>query len=268
MSGPIRIDDVLEDRDRPIVHPDRTIGDTAELVPGNAPGERGRLKEIIRTRGGDDQAQLLTVTVTGSGVFESSLIPASTAPRGPLVAVVEWGIRGARAKVELDIPQGGIVFSLAASYVQIAARYDGLLLVNGVQLDPEAIGSPTPGPRQRVAAMVGYGSYGPTTRLTRTFRMDDVPEPSSDPDEPTFTSERIRVPPFARRVQVLGQGIDGVSYRVHVGTFHPLPNLDVLFDTGAPSRPVDLPGDAAYVEVENLGPTGLSNPTLVFEIGL
>jgi len=266
MSGLIRIDDVVENLDRPIVHPDRTIGDTVELVPGNAPGERGRLREIIRTRGGDERAQLLTVTIAGSGVYESSLISRSSAPRGPLVAVVEWGIRGARAKAELDIPQGGIVFSLVASYVQIAARYDGLLLVNGAQLDPEATAAPTPGPRQRVSAMLGYGSYGPATRLTRTFRLDDVPEPG-DPDDPPV-SERIRVPAFARRVQVVGLGTDSLSYRLRIGAFDPDPNGDVLFGSGEPSRAVDLPGDAGYVEIENVGPGVLANPTLLFEVGL
>ena len=104
MSGPIRVDD-LGDDDLPIVHPDRTIGDTAELVPGNAAGQRGPLKEILRTRGGDDRAQLLTVTIVGSGIYESSLVGAPNAARGPIVAIVEWGVRGARAKVELDVPQ-------------------------------------------------------------------------------------------------------------------------------------------------------------------
>lgn len=268
MSGPTRIDDLIEDSGRPIVHPDRTIGDTAELVPGNAPGERGRLKEIIRTRGGDERAQLLTVTIGGSGVYESSLIPVSSAPRGPLVAVIEWGIRGARAKAELDIPQGGIVFSLVASYVQIGARYDGLLLVNGSQMDPDANGAPTPGPRQRVGAMVGYGSYGPTCRLTRTFRLDDILPPDPDPDAPDPVSDRVRIPAFARRVQVFGLGIDSVSYRLRVGTFADDPNTDVLFGPGEPPRAVDLPGDAGFLEVENLGPGVLVNPTLVFEIAL
>jgi hypothetical protein len=31
---------------------------------------------------------------------------------------------------------------------------------------------------------------------------------------------------------------------------------------------VDLPGDAGFVEIENLGPDVLAEPTLVFEIGL
>jgi hypothetical protein len=273
MSGPFRIDDAVHDRDPPLIDPDRTIGDTAELVPGNAPGEPGRLRGIIRTRGGDGQAQLLTVTIAGSGVFESSLTSASAAARGPLVAVVEWGIRGGRAKAELDIPQGGVVFCLVASDVKISARYDGLLLVNGTQLDPEATGAPEPGPKQRVGAMVGYGSYGPTTRLTRTFRLDDVPAPGIPPPPaiplplPTV-SARVGVPPFARRVQLIGLGIDGVSYRVRIGTFGPDPSADVLFAAGTAPRTIDLPGDASFVEIENLGPDALVNPTLVFELGL
>jgi hypothetical protein len=274
MSGPIRIDDAVVDRDPPLIDPDRTIGDTAELVPGNAPGERGRPRGIIRTRGGDEQAQLLTVTIAGSGVFDSSLTPASTAPRGPIVALVEWGIRGGRARAELDIPQGGIVFSLVASYVQVSARYDGLLLVNGKQLDPEATGAPNPRPKQRVGAMVGYGSYGPTTRLTRTFRLDDIPgeiipAPGGGIPVPLPTvSPRIAVPNFARRVEVMGLGIDAVGYRVRIGTFDPDVEIDTLFEAGTPPRPVDLPGDAVFVEIENLGPEVLANPTLVFDIGL
>jgi hypothetical protein len=267
MSRPIPIDDVLEQNDRPIVDPDRTIGDTVELVPGNAPGEKGRLREIIRTRGGDEQAQLLTVTIAGSGIFESSVTSDSSAPRGPLVAVVEWGVRGARAKAELDIPQGGIVFSLVASYVQAAARYDGLLLVNGEQLDSAATGAPTPGPRQRVGAMVGYGSYGPSSHLTRTFRLDDLDPPDPGGDEGSFTN-RIRVPSFAKRVQLMGLGLETVSYRVRLGAFDSLTIVDVLFKPGEPSRPLDLPGDAGFVEIQNLGPDVLANPTLVFELAL
>jgi hypothetical protein len=222
---------------------------------------------VVRSRGGDDRAQLLTLTIAGSGVFESSLISASSAPRGPIIALIEWGIRGARAKAEVDIPQGGVVFSLVASYVQVAARYDGMVLVNGAQLDPEATGSPNPGPSQRVAAMVGYGSYGPTSRLTRTFRLNDVPPPPGIPDVGPV-SDPVRVPAFARRVQVMGLGLDAASYRVLVGTFDSTPNTDVAFGPGSPSRAIDLPGDAGFVQVENLGSATLANPTLVFEIGL
>jgi hypothetical protein len=284
VSGPIRIDDVLDDRDLPIVHPDRTIGDSVELVPARERGQRGPLREIIRTRGRDEGAQLLTVAVVGSGVFESSLTATPSAARGPLVAVIEWGVRGARAKAEIDIPLGGVIFSLVASYIQVAARYDGLLLVNGVQLDPEATGGSNPAPKQRVAAMVGYGAYGPASRLTRTFRVDDIPKPgppdelvagavaaagivAAVPDVPR-RSGRIGVPAFARRVQILGLEIDAVAYRVRIGTFSLTATIDVLFVVGQPPRILDLPGDAAFVEVENLGPDVLVNPTFVFDVGL
>lgn len=281
MSEPIPIDEIIDDVDRPIIDSDRTIGDTVELVPGNAPGERGRVRGIIRTRGRDERAQLLTVTIVGSGVFESSLLSSSTAPRGPLVALVEWGIRGGRAKAELDIPQGGIVFSLVASYVQIAARYDGLLLVNDVQLDPAATGLPNPGPKQRVGAMVGYGAYGPASRLTRTFRVDDVPkpgplvpfapDPAPAPPIPlieTHLSDRIPIPSFARRFRIMGVGLETISYRLRIGAFGPGVTNDVLIPVGSAPPDIALPGDAGFVEIENLGPDDLVNPTFVFDVGL
>jgi hypothetical protein len=85
----------------------------------------------------------------GSGVFDSSLPsrpldPAAPVnPRGPLFSTIEWGIKGTRSAVEIDLPQGGVVFSLVASYLRISARYDGLVTVNGVQPDP---GAPRTGP--------------------------------------------------------------------------------------------------------------------------
>jgi hypothetical protein len=282
MSRPFDVEDAVDEGDLPIVHPDRTIGDTAELVPGNARGDRGPLKEIIRTRGGDTRAQLLTVTIVGSGVYESSLRGASSAPRGPLVGVVEWGFRGAKAKMELDIPQGGVVFSLVASYVQVAARYDGLVVVNEQQLDPAATGGVNPGPRQRVGAMVGYGSYGAASRLTRTLRVDDVPPPGGGGGEieiasiegegtdegPTNVSARVRVPPFARRVLVTGLGLESSAYRLRFGTFRGAPVGDAGFRSSDAPRAIDLPGDAAFIEVENLGPDTLLNPAFVFELGV
>ncbi len=80
---------------KPIIHSDRIIGDTAELIPGSVAGARGPLKEILRTQGEDEQAQLLTLTVAGPPTYGSSLVTDSSEPRGPLFAVVEWGIKGA-----------------------------------------------------------------------------------------------------------------------------------------------------------------------------
>jgi hypothetical protein len=265
VSGPLDLSGILDDEERPIVDPDRTIGDSVELVPGNARGQHGPVREIIRTRGSDTRAQLLTITVVGSGVYESNLRGASTAPRGPLVGFVEWGVRGGRAKAEFDIPQGGVVFSLVASFITLSARYDGLLVVNGQQLDPAAVGAPNPGPVQRVAAMVGYGSYGASAKLTRTVRVDDV---VFDPVDGPGTSTRVRVPPFARRILLAGETLNQNAYRVRFGTLGPDSNGDLVFQAGDAPRAVDLPGDAAFVEVQNFGPGPLTNPALIFELGL
>jgi hypothetical protein len=157
------------------------------------------------------------------------------------------------------------VFSLVASFITLSARYDGLVVVNGQQLDPAAVGAPTPGPIQRVAAMVGYGSYGPSAKLTRTVRVDDV---VFDPVDGPGTSMRVRVPPFARRILLAGQTLNENAYRVRFGTLGANPNGDAVFQTGDAPRAVDLPGDAAFVEVQNFGPGPLTNPALVFELGL
>lgn len=265
MRGAIDVGQEFEEDELPIVHPERTIGDSVELVPGSTLGEPGPVREILRTRGGDQRAQLLTVTVVGSGVYESSLRGASNDARGPLVGLLEWGIRGAKAKIEFDIPQGGVTLSVVASYVQLAARYDGLLLANGVQLDPAATGGQNPGPKQRVAAMLGYGAYGAAARLTRTFRLDNL---SAAVGAEGRISNRLRVPPFGRRVLVSGLGLDGNTYRVRFGALHAEPDGDILFEVGEPPRLIDLPGDATYVEVANAGATVVTNPVLVFELAM
>jgi hypothetical protein len=251
----------------PIIHGERAIGDTVELIPGRAVGARGLLKEVIRTHGSDEKAQLLTVAVVGWGVHESDLKSDYASPRGPLFAAVEWGIKGARAIVEMDIPAGGVVFCVVASYLRVSARYDGLLAVNGVQLDPAARGGDDPGPKQRVGAMAGYGSYGVPTRLTRTFRLDDVPAPG-DVDMPPF-SARVAVPAFAKRLLVTGRGAQATAYAVRLSGFDPLVTLDdVQFAVGESPRTIDLPGDCASVVIENLGPERLVTPALTFELGL
>lgn len=258
-----------------IIHPNRNIGDTVALLPAQVVGDRGPLREIIRTEGGDDSAQLLTVTLMGSGVFDSSLssTPANPSapidPRGPLFATIEWGVKGTRSAVEIDLPQGGVVFSLVASYLRVSARYDGLVTVNGAQLDPAASGGHSPGPEQRAGAMVGYGSYGCSCRLTRTFRFSDVPLPSSDPDAPPPRTELVRVPSFGRRVLASGLGIQAAGRRIRVVSYDRNTVLeDAVFAPGDPPRFVTLPGDAAFVALENLGPRVLVTPALVFEIAI
>jgi hypothetical protein len=247
---------------KPIIHPDRKIGDSREIIPGNAPGERGPLTEIIRTQGGDERAQVLTVSIMGSGVFGSDT---GEAPRGPLFATIEWGVQGARSTAEIDLPAGGVTFSVVASYLRVKARYDGLVRVNGTQLDPEAVGAPNPGPRQRVAAMVGYGSYSQPTRLTRTFRMDSIPAPSVG--EPLVGSALIRRPAFARSVRVSGRGLDAVVYTVRFIGFDPTVRLDeVTFGVGTPARTLELPGDCAFVDMTNSGPTAIATPAFTFEM--
>jgi hypothetical protein len=264
----IRFDpELFEGGQRPIIHPDRTIGDAVEVVPGSAPGQAGPLKEILRTRGGDDSAQLLTVTIVGAGVYGSTLASSGTAPRGPIVAVVEWGVRGAKSRVEVDVPMGGATFSLVASYITVAARYDGMLLVDGAQLDPEATGAPNPGPRQRVGAMVGYGAYGASARLTRTVRVDSVR--GRDVDGGPGRSERVRVPNFARRLLVGGANVGSLTFGINLGTFGAVP-VDVapVSADGRGTAAVDLPGDASFVELTNPGTQQLLRPVLVFDIGL
>lgn len=253
-------------RDRRLIQPDYPIGDTAELVPASALNQRGPVQGVIRTSGGDGEAQLLTVTVVGSGNYESSAADPEQ-PRGPLVALVEWAIKGARARAELDIPQGGITFSVVASWVQVSARYDGRLVVNGAQLDPLATGGTDPSPRQRVGAMVGYGSYARHRRLTRTFRFNDIGPPVPDVDGPQpQRTPPVRVPPFARRVLVLGQHLGNVGYRLRFGTVEPADTNDFTFTVGARPDWVDLPSDCGFVELENDGPGSLANPGLMFEI--
>ncbi len=257
--------------EKPIIHSERNIGDTRLVPPASELGERGPLVEIIRTTGVDEAAQLLTVTVAGWGVYEpvgEGGQVADTLPRGPLFTTIEWGIKGARSEVELDLPAGGVVLSLVASTVKVSARYDGLVRVGGLQLDPVAIGGEDPGPKQRVGAMIGYGAYGAASRLTRTFRLDDVALPGGEDDPPPF-SELIQIPNFARRLLVAGPDLSGTSYVVRFYGFEAfLVRHMVQFGIGERPAAIDLPGDCAFVELQNLGPGVLHAPALVFEIGI
>jgi len=111
--------------------------------------------------------------------------------------------------------------------------------------------------------------------------MDDVPKPgplipfAPDPDPAApvplienHLSDRIALPSFARRVRIMGVGLETISYRLRIGTFASDPATDVLIPVGSAPADVALPGDAGFVEIENLGPNDLVNPTFVFDVGL
>jgi hypothetical protein len=255
----------------PIIHGDRNIGDTAVLIPASTVGQRGPLKEILRTQGEDEQAQLLTLTIAGPPVYESSFAGDPSESRGPLFAFVEWGIKGARASAELDLPPGGLTMSVVASFLRVSARYDGLVQVNGLQLDPRATGGMDPRPRQRVGAIVGYGAYGPASRLTRTFRLDDIGTAVLDPDG-LIPKEgpRVRVPSFARRLVVTGRNVAGGDIGVRCFGADPGRAFDVVGGlSGQGVLTIPLPGDCVSVIVENRSTTEpLRTPGLTFELAV
>ena len=91
--------------------------------------------------------------------------------------------------------------SVVASYLLISARYDGMVLLNGATMDPRVFGGQDPGPHQRVGAMVGYGSYGRASRLTRTVRLDNIAA-AQPVDGLPGSSSPVRVPAFARNLTV------------------------------------------------------------------
>jgi hypothetical protein len=252
---------------KPIIHSDRNIGDTAELVPGRSPGQRGPLKEILRTQGEDDEARLLTLTISAPPTYESSLSTDPSEPRGPLFAVVEWGIKGARASVELDLPPGGLTMSVVASYLLISARYDGMVLLNGATMDPRVFGGQDPGPHQRVGAMVGYGSYGRASRLTRTVRLDNIAA-AQPVDGLPGSSSPVRVPAFARNLTVTAANPAGFAVRLfgrNSGV-----ELDVVtFADTVSEATVALPGDCISVVLDNYNVNAsLITPALTFELAL
>ncbi len=254
--------------DKPIIHSDRNIGDTAELIPGNELGRRGPLKEILRTQGEDDEAQLLTLTIAGPPTFDSSLATDPSEPRGPLFAEVEWGIKGARATVELDLPPGGLTMCVVASYVRISARYDGMAALNEGQIDPRAFGGQNPGPRQRVGAFIGYGSYGRASRLTRTFRLDDIPQADNGEGITPGSSPRIRVPAFARQVTVTAYNPAGFSLRLF-GASDTFPLDEIWVEDGIQVATVPLPGDCVSLILDNYNINGnLVTPALTFDLAL
>ena len=254
--------------DKPIIHSDRNIGDTAELIPASVAGRRGPLKEILRTQGEDDEAQLLTLTIAGPPTYDSSLATDPSEPRGPLFAEVEWGIKGARAMVELDLPPGGITMSVVASYLRISARYDGLVLLNGSTIDPRAFGGQNPGPRQRVGAFVGYGSYGRASRLTRTFRLDNIPTAETGESINPGSSPRIRVPAFARQVTVTAANPSGFALRLF-GSNGDARLDEILMADGVEQATVALPGDCVSLILDNYNLNGnLITPALTFDLAL
>jgi hypothetical protein len=254
--------------DKPIIDSDRNIGDTAELIPGSAPGRRGPLKEILHTQGADDEAQLLTLTIAGPPTFDSSLVVDPSEPRGPLFAEVEWGIKGARALVELDLPPGGLTMSVVASDVRISARYDGMVLLNGAPFDPKAFGGQNPGPRQRVGAFVGYGSYGRASRLTRTFRLDNISIAELGESVTPGSSPRIRVPAFARKVTITAANPAGFSVRLF-GPSDVSPLDEIRSEDGIQQTTVPLPGDCVSLILDNYNiNAGLITPALTFDLAL
>jgi hypothetical protein len=95
--------------------------------------------------------------------------------------------------------------------------------------------------------------------------------PGVDPVSPplqTNSSDRIAVPPFARQVRIMGLGLETISYRLLIGAFGSGATNDVLVNAGTPPSDIALPGDAAFVQIENLGPDDLVNPTFVFDVAL
>jgi hypothetical protein len=256
--------------ERPIIHADRNIGDTVELVPASVVGQRGPWKEILRTEGDDERAQLLTLTIVGPPVYESSHAADPSEPRGPLFAEVEWGIKGARAMAEMDLPPGGLTMSLVASYVRVSARYDGLVRVNSIQLDPRATGGSKPGPRQRVGAIIGYGAYGPATRLTRTFRLDNLSPATDDGGIHPTLSPPVRVPAFARHLTVTARNLWSCSFEIRCfGPDTTTPHDIFSIPSGQHAVTVPLPGDCTGVVLGNTTTTySLQTPALTFQLAL
>jgi hypothetical protein len=255
-------------RDKPIIHPDRIIGDTVELIPASVAGRRGPLKEVLRTQGEDDEAQLLTLTIAGPPTYDSSLDTDRSEPRGPLFAEVEWGIKGARSMVEMDLPPGGITMSVVASYLRISARYDGMVLLNGFPTDSRAVGGENPGPRQRVGAFVGYGSYGQSSRLTRTYRLDNLLAAEIAEGITPGSSPQIRVPAFARQVTVTGANPAGFALRL-LGPNSYLRLDEVRVPSTESQATVTLPGDCVSVILDNYNlSANLITPALTFDLAL
>jgi hypothetical protein len=253
----------------PIIHPDRNIGDTAELIPGSVAGARGPLKEILRTQGDDEDARLLTLTIVGPPVYTSSLSSDSSESRGPLFAVVEWGVKGGRSTVELDIPQGGVTMSLVASYLRVSARYDGMVLLNGAKMDHAAYGGQDPGPTQRVGAFVGYGSYGRSSRLTRTVRLDNIPHATEDDGVVPGSSPMVRVPAFARHVTVTAANPAGFALSLFGPKSSTVPLDFINMDSTVSQATVALPGDCVSVILNNYNLEAvLTTPALTFDLAL
>ncbi len=89
-----------------------------------------------------------------------------------------------------------------------------------------------------------------------------------DIDAPPL-SPRIAVPAFAKRLLVTGRSAQATAYSVRLSGFDPALTLDeIRFELSEPPRTIDLPGDCAFVVIENLGPEELGTPALTFELGL
>jgi hypothetical protein len=103
---------------------------------------------------------------------------------------------------------------------------------------------------QRVGAFVGYGSYGPSGRLTRTFRLDTLAMATMEEGIVPMSSPRIRVPAFARRLQVTALDLAGFA----IGLFGPNPDVEpdsLYFDDTHNQATVAIPGDCASVILDN-----------------
>ena len=163
---------------------------------------------------------------------------------------------------------GGVPMCLVASNVRISARYDGMMALNEGQIDPRAFGGQNPGPRQRVGAFIGYGSYGRASRLTRTFRLDDIPQADNADDITPGSSPRIRVPAFARQVTVTAYNPAGFSLRLF-GSSENFALDEIWFEDGIQVATVPLPGDCVSLILDNYNINGnLVTPALTFDLAL
>ena len=186
----------------------------------------------------------------GSEIFPGTAGPVSWPP---LEALVEFGVKGARAKAVVDYIQG-MTFSVVASYLRVHA------LVTQSEANGGFVGSSA---AYFLAAFVGPGYARGDVRRTVYVGVVNNNAPSGIFAVPKFASRATvvscdtTVPPNVTSAFLsFFQDADGVN------------NVGNYFQSGNSAPPFDVPASAAYFSVYNDGMGVNTRFAVIFELAL
>jgi hypothetical protein len=197
-----------------------TVGPGPQLCPF------GTTKQILSVGGLPGQSTLWNVAIAGASLDAGLGLPDAISD---VVAIISWQIGNTRQTVEADLPAAGLSFPLAFDFLNVSIR---------APVVPGPFGD---GPTYAAAVSTCFGGATAAV-LHRSFRRT-LPGPPAN----------IFVPPKASRLQLgfqAGLVAPPATLIVQAGIldFQGATLLAIAVEnTGAPTRPIDLPGGASEV---------------------